>query len=96
MKNKIIKVLKKNIDVDHIRIFDESYLHRNKNKLHIKVIIVTKIFYGISLIERHKIIHKIIEKNFYNKIYALDLYTYCTSEWIKKKFFQSKKCINKN
>ncbi|QCI26884.1 BolA family transcriptional regulator [Buchnera aphidicola (Thelaxes californica)] len=85
MIKKIKETIQKKIKPLYLSIINESSLHKNNlNGIHCKIIIVTNDFINMSLIDRHKIIYKILFTQFSKNIYALNLHTYTSLEWKQK------------
>ena len=79
IENKIKKILTKKIKDSKIFIQDMT-----GNDDHFNVIIISKKFQGLSLIERHKIIYNILEPMVTKEIHALQLKTITREEWEKQ------------
>ncbi|QJC36099.1 BolA/IbaG family iron-sulfur metabolism protein [Enterobacteriaceae endosymbiont of Donacia cincticornis] len=81
IKNKIIFQLKP----IYLKIKDNNLSKKKKVINHLEIIIVSNNFIKQSLVNRHKLIYRIIG-NKINNIHSLSLYTYTLSEWeeIKK------------
>jgi BolA protein len=76
-----------NIKTDILKIYDHSIFHnRLKNNLtHLKIVIVSDDFKNHSIINRHRMIFKILDQYVEKKIYSITLYTYTCFEWQNKK-----------
>ena len=74
---KISHLIEQEIDVNKIQIVDESYKHANHQKDtkggHFKLFIVSDAFIDISLLNRHKLIYKILDKMMKVEIHALSM-----------------------
>ena len=70
-------LLKQEIDVLKIQIIDESYKHANHQKDtkggHFKLFVVSDAFIDMSLLDRHKLIYKILDKMMKVEIHALSM-----------------------
>lgn len=64
-------------------VIDESHMHSVAPgaESHFKVVIVTPIFYGMRLLQRHRAVNAIVATELAEKIHALALHTYTPSEW---------------
>ena len=70
--------IKKNIELEHIDIIDNSHLHSkhkffDKNKKHLKITIKSSFLKNLSKIEGHKKIMEILKDDFREKIHALEI-----------------------
>ncbi|URJ25136.1 BolA/IbaG family iron-sulfur metabolism protein [Candidatus Blochmannia ocreatus (nom. nud.)] len=76
----------KNILLQHLSL-DELYVNTNQKNCYI--IAVSRIFYGITELERHKIIYAPLMTEIINKnIHAVTIKTFDPEEWIvKRKFY---------
>ena len=69
----------------NIEIFDESHLHLNHNnrthgRAHLKAIIISEYFKGMSLIERHKMIYSILGDDIGKTIHAFSMQVFTPEE----------------
>ena len=80
--NKLISIIKKKLEseilIDHLKIEDKSFLHKNhknnqKDKFHLKVIIKSKELNEMNKINSNKRIFRILEKEMKNYIHSLQL-----------------------
>lgn len=87
MLQKIIKKKLSQIFIPtYLEILNESYRHSVPvgSESHFKVIIVSDLFIGQSLLERHRAIYKALKLELSkNMIHALELNTYTLKEWSK-------------
>ena len=76
-KDKIKKILESRLRIHTIKIIDESQAHAGHNTdaahggTHIQLLIVSDDFKGKSLIQRHRMIYKILEDEFKAGLHAL-------------------------
>ncbi len=76
-KEKIEKILRAKISIDHLDLIDESFKHAGHNEsarsggTHMQLLIVSNDFKGKTLIQRHKLIYKILESEFESGLHAL-------------------------
>ena len=74
---KIEHTLREHINVFKIDIIDESYKHRNHKKDtsggHFRVLVVSDYFKEISLLSRHRLIYKALDKMIKTEIHALSI-----------------------
>lgn len=89
MKNIIKRKIELKINIFFLKIQDESFKHK-KNKKHYSIIIVSKDFKNKIMLERHRIIQKILSTEIKNTIWGINLYTYNINEWTEKKNFTIK------
>ena len=54
------------------------------NNNHFSLLVISEKFHGLSLIDRHKMIYNIFNKELTNEIHALQIKTYTKNEWNKK------------
>lgn len=77
IKNKIKTLIEDNIKTEIIVITDLTNQHKNHIGYdgggHYKLLVVSDDFINLSLIERHKIIYKILDKMIKNEIHALSI-----------------------
>ena len=77
ISEKISHLIEQEIDVNKIQIMDESYKHANHQKDtkggHFKLFIVSDVFIDMSLLDRHKLIYKILDKMMKVEIHALSM-----------------------
>ena len=79
VKINIISKLKKHLEPSFIEVIDESHLHANHNPdaknggTHFKVKIISNTFKDKSKIEKHRIVHEILDYELKNGVHALTL-----------------------
>ena len=71
----------------HLEVVNESHQHNvpSGSESHFRVVCVSPLFEGKSLLERHQQVNQILAEILENTIHALALHTYTDSEWTKKK-----------
>lgn len=64
-------------------VVNESDMHNVPagSESHFKVIIVTPLFEGMRLLQRHRAVNAVVAEELAEKIHALALHTYTPSEW---------------
>jgi len=84
---KIESILKNQLDINHIKIEDESHLHsghkQNQNAGsggHYKAVIISKSFDNLSLIERHRLVYKALGDLIGKEIHAFSMKTISNKE----------------
>jgi len=78
IKQKLVNIFKNDI----IEVIDTNGMNN-----HFSIFIISDNFLNMSLIDRHKLIYKVFEKELTNQIHALQLKTYTKDEWHKDKKF---------
>ena len=79
VKKNILSKLKKHLEPSFIEVIDESHLHANHNPdaknggTHFKVKIISNTFKDKSKIEKHRIVHEILDYELKNGLHALTL-----------------------
>ena len=86
-KSKIEWLLKDNFDVFEISIIDDSHNHKNHKKDtsggHFKLLIISDNFCNIKLIDRHRLIYKILDQMIKKEIHALSIKALSIKEYTK-------------
>ena len=87
IQDKISHLIKKEMHVLKIQIIDESYKHANHKKDtrggHFKLFVISDAFIDMKLINRHKLIYKILEKMMKVEIHALSMQLVTNQEYNK-------------
>ncbi len=62
---------------------NESYMHNVPagSESHFKVIVVSDVFEGLRLIQRHRKVNQILSEELAGKIHALSIHTWTEEEW---------------
>lgn len=70
----------------HIDITKEKLLFElpNEEQFHFNVVMISKIFEGLKINQRHKAINSILAKELIESIPVLTLHTYTEKEWLYK------------
>ena len=83
----ISKKISETISVDFIKIFDYTAQHENhatfEGNFHLSMILVSPDFEGMSLIERHQLIYKVVDEYMHNEIHALTMKIHTPEEYKK-------------
>lgn len=81
--NNIEKKLQAHFQPDHLQVINESFMHNvpEGSQTHFKVILVSPVFAGERLINRHRAVNKVLQDELANQIHALALHTYTDEEW---------------
>ena len=88
-KNKILKLIRSKLTVEHISIDDLTSKHQHHKQStgggHYKLIVVSNDFNNLTLIKRHKLIYTILKDMLQNEIHALSMITKTTKEYNNSK-----------
>ena len=84
MQNQIENKLKNTLSHKHVLVKNESNLHRGGEgaETHFRIEIVAAEFESKNLLDRHRLVAKILEHEF-GQIKAYSLHTYSPAEWEK-------------
>ena len=64
----------------HLEVLDESHMHSRGLETHFKAVIVSEVFSGKRLIQRHQAVYAAVG-GLMQQIHALGLHTYTPQEW---------------
>ena len=78
IKQKLVNIFKK----DFIEVIDTNGMNN-----HFSIVVISDKFLNMSLIDRHKLIYKLFEKELTQEIHALQIKTHTKDEWHKDKKF---------
>ena len=86
IKEKITKKILEAFKPQFFEITNESSSHAvpKNSESHFKVVIVSKSFYDLNLVQRHQRVYKILEDEMSNNVHALAMRTFIPEEWAKK------------
>tara|TARA_B100000700_G_scaffold101853_1_gene114813 strand:- start:283 stop:591 length:309 start_codon:yes stop_codon:yes gene_type:complete len=79
IRENILKKIKNELKPSFIEVIDESHLHANHNPdaknggTHFKIKVISSFFEGKSKIEKHRVIHQILDYELKNGLHALTL-----------------------
>lgn len=84
-KAEISRLLKEAFDPETLGVEDESYLHEGHEgakdgRGHFRVLIIAEIFEGKSMIERHRMIYRVLDAMMRNDIHALAIDAWSPAE----------------
>src|SRR5215208_838140 len=81
IESKLLEVVPK-----YFEIYNESSKHHvaEGSETHFKMIIVSPVFDGLTKIERHRLIHKLLADELQNGLHALTLHLFTEKEWESK------------
>lgn len=87
MKKIIEKKIKSKLHIVYLKIKNISNIHKTsrKNLKHFFITVSAYEFNELSLYNQHKTIYNLLFKYIPQKIYAIQLHTYKTYQWKKKK-----------
>ena len=78
IKQKLVNIFKN----DLIEVIDTNGMNN-----HFSIFVISDKFSNMSLIDRHKLIYKLFEKELTQEIHALQIQTHTKDEWHKDKRF---------
>lgn len=78
-------------DAEYLEVSDESHLHHRGPESHFKVVIVARLFEGLSSVKRHQRIYAALQ-NEMKQIHALALHVYTPQEWAVRQAPESPSC----
>lgn len=87
--------LTKAFDPLYLDVINESYMHNvpKGSETHFKVIVVSKQFDGIKLLERHRNVNSVLESELQTGVHALSIKAKTPAQWSKNKVIDpSPKC----
>tara|TARA_B100001105_G_scaffold126805_1_gene101602 strand:+ start:353 stop:646 length:294 start_codon:yes stop_codon:yes gene_type:complete len=83
----ISKKISETISVDFIKIFDYTAQHENhvtfEGNFHLSMTLVSPDFEGMSLIERHQLVYRVVDEYMHNEIHALTMKIHTPEEYKK-------------
>ncbi|MBH88190.1 MAG: BolA family transcriptional regulator [Pelagibacterales bacterium] len=78
-KKRIEKIINDNLDPIYLDVIDDSKSHQghyqapDSGESHYNVTIISKVFIGKNRLERERIVHSLLKKEFNNGLHALSL-----------------------
>lgn len=87
MKCVLIEKLSKAFDPEHLDVIDESHKHRGHpgvekaEETHFRIILVSRALEGLSRMERHRKVHKLLDHELKTQIHALSMKLLTPEEW---------------
>ena len=79
IRENILNKIKEELNPSFLEVIDESHLHANHNPeaknggTHFKIKVISSFFEGKSKVEKHRIIHQILDYELKNGLHALTL-----------------------
>ncbi len=95
-KDRIKQELNLGITPLFLSVEDESGNHAvpKGSQTHFKVVAVSTLFSALNRIERHRLVHHLLHKEFETGLHALSLHLYTAEEWAKQSVPHSPICKN--
>jgi BolA protein len=86
VQQQIIDKLSAELSPVHLDVVNESHNHNvpDGSESHFKVTLISEVFSGKRLIQRHRLVNKTLAFELANEIHALALHTYTPEEWQEK------------
>ncbi len=86
---RIERLLRERLRPEHLQVQDESERHRGHTGAasgggHFRVTIVAGCFAGRSRLERHRLLHEVLEDELKAEIHALALRVFTPEEWARR------------
>ena len=74
------------LTLQHLQVINESANHNVPpgSESHFKVVLVADRFDGLRLLQRHRIVNQILQKELAESIHALAIHTYTADEWVAR------------
>jgi BolA protein len=97
IESQIVNTLSSFMNLVSLKIVNESFMHDvpKGSESHFKIVVVTNDFNNLSIIQRHKLIYKILD-NLMNKIHALSIHAFNEEEFkLNPVILDSPECVNK-
>ena len=97
IESQIVNTLSSFMNLVSLKIINESFMHNvpEGSESHFKIVVVTNDFNNLSIIQRHKLIYKILD-NLMNKIHALSIHAFNEEEFkLSPVILDSPECANK-
>ena len=86
MQSNIESKLSASLSPLHLEVVNESNMHNvpEGSESHFKIVAVSDLFDGKSLLMRHRLINEILKKELESGVHALALHTMTPQEWFAK------------
>ena len=70
----------------HLQIINESHMHNvpKNSETHFKVVVVSDVFEGVKLLQRHRDVNEILKEELAGPVHALSISAKTPSQWEKK------------
>ncbi|XP_075049414.1 bolA-like protein 1 [Mixophyes fleayi] len=75
--------LSENLEPRHLEVRNESYMHSVPagSETHFKVVVVSEIFSGKSLIQRHRLVNDVLKEELAGPVHALSIQAKTPQQW---------------
>lgn len=85
-QQQIIEKLQQALAPQQLEVINESHMHNvpEQSETHFKVVIVSDLFEGESLVKRHRRINALLSDELAGGVHALGLHTLTCAEWEKR------------
>jgi len=79
----ITEKLQQSLSPEYIQVINESHQHNvpDGSESHFKLVIVSKDFEGLRLIQRQRRVYQILEEEMSSSVHALTMQTFSADEW---------------
>ncbi|KAL1117928.1 hypothetical protein AAG570_004241 [Ranatra chinensis] len=83
VENAMREKLKASLNPSHLEIINESYMHNVPKgaETHFKVVVVSDQFDNKPLLQRHRLVNKILDHELKNGVHALSINAKTPSQW---------------
>lgn len=89
----IIGTLNEQLTPDYLDVINESHLHGTpSDDSHFKVVAVSSQFESLRLLQRHRLVNKILADELAGPVHALSLHLYTPAEWEQSAVPESPAC----
>ncbi len=93
-KTRIEETLTASLHPLFLEVIDESENHhREGNETHFKIVCVSHVFEGLSLVARHRKLHELLESEMQKGLHAFHLQLLSPAEYEKAKTIDSPNCL---
>ncbi|KAN0038313.1 hypothetical protein ACTA71_000485 [Dictyostelium dimigraforme] len=95
IKNTIIEKLTHQLKPIHLDVVNESYMHSvpRGSETHFKVIIVSDIFNGKSIVAQHRLVNDTLKNEMKNGVHALSIHCSTPDKWDESTILSSPGCM---
>ncbi|KAM4690342.1 bolA-like protein 1 [Rhinophrynus dorsalis] len=75
--------LTQNLEPCHLEVLNESYMHAvpKGSETHFKVVVVSEMFNGKSLIQRHRLVNELLKEELAGPVHALSIQAKTPQQW---------------
>ena len=99
IQEQIQDILLSALKPEHIRIVNESSKHNvpKNSETHFHITLVSQEFEGVSTVDQHRMIYKLLSEQMQQGVHALSLHTYTPTQWLNESnpSTQSPQCVSK-